>query len=220
MLNVIHNQNSKKFAQGCGFYKLFWIFMIGAFIGDFLETYFCLIVTGTWMNRSSVVWGNLSIIWGGALVLATISLYSIREKSCRYIFLIGTLLGGIYEYLCSLFTELIFGRTFWDYDKIPFNINGRTNLLYCFFWGIVAVIWIKMIYPTLSKCIEKISVLLGTCMTWLLIIFLITNITISSLALIRYNTRNAGLSATKRWEKEMDKFFDNQTIEKIYPNIQ
>ena len=44
-------------------------------------------------------------------------------------------LGGAYEYLCSVFTELVFGKVFWDYSWMPFNLGGRINLLYCFFWG-------------------------------------------------------------------------------------
>lgn len=48
---------------------------------------------------------------------------------CRYI------LGGAYEYVCSVFTEIVFGKVFWDYSKIPFNLGGRINLLYCFSGG-------------------------------------------------------------------------------------
>lgn len=54
------------------------------------------------------------------------------------------------------FTELVFGTVFWDYSDIPFNLGGRINLLYCFFWGIAAVIWLKILYPRLSALIEKI----------------------------------------------------------------
>ena len=37
-----------------------------------------------------------------------------------------------------------------------FNLGGRVNLLYCFFWGIAAVVWLKLIYPLLSNLIEKL----------------------------------------------------------------
>ena len=50
---------------------------------------------------------------------------------------------------------------FWDYSKIPFNLGGRINLLYCFFWGIAAVVWIKGIYPVMSAWIEKIPMKFG-----------------------------------------------------------
>ena len=47
----------KKFAEGCGFFKLASLFIIGAFIGDIVETIFCLITTGRLMSRKqSCVW--------------------------------------------------------------------------------------------------------------------------------------------------------------------
>ena len=90
---------------------------------------------GYWMSRSSVVYGPFSVVWGLACALLTAFLYKYKDKSDRYIFGYGTIVGGAYEYLCSVFTELLFGTTFWDYSDIPFNLGGRINLLYCFFGG-------------------------------------------------------------------------------------
>lgn len=80
-------------------------------------------------------------VW--AIMIATKMLYNYRERSDGFLFVLGTVLGGAYEYLCSVFTELAFGVVFWDYSEIPFNLGGRINLLYCFFWGIAAVVWLK-----------------------------------------------------------------------------
>ena len=32
-----------------------------------------------------------------------------RDKSDRYLFVFGTVMGGVYEYVCSAVTELLFG---------------------------------------------------------------------------------------------------------------
>lgn len=206
------------FAEGCGFYKLFWLFFIGAVLGDFTETIFCRITAGEWMSRSSLVWGPFSIVWGLALVFATVLLYKDREKPDRHIFIAGTLLGGAYEYICSVFTEIAFGKVFWDYSKIPFNLGGRINLLYCFFWGIAAVLWIKLLYPHFSRWIEKIPVLWGYVLTWTLAVFLAVNMAVSVMALVRYERRAAGDLADSAWERIMDEHFDDNRMEKIYPN--
>lgn len=207
-----------RFAEGCGFYKLFWIFFAGSLLGDLVETIFCRITAGVWMSRSSLVWGPFSVVWGGALVLATMLLYKDREKPDRYLFLIGTFLGGAYEYICSVLTELVFGKVFWDYSKIPFNLGGRVNLLYCFFWGIAAVVWIKLLYPKLSALIEKIPVISGKLITWIAVVFMIANIICSGLALIRYDTRSNGKVPEYAWEKWMDTHYDDGIMQKIYPN--
>lgn len=140
-------QRKTIFAYGLCFYKIALLLVVGAFLGDIVETIFCRVTAGVWMSRSSFVWGPFSIVWGVALAAATMLLYRYRKYSDRFLFFMGTFLGGAYEYTCSVLTEMLFGKVFWDYSKIPFNLGGRINLLYCFFWGIAAVVWIKGIYP-------------------------------------------------------------------------
>ncbi len=206
------------FAEGCSAAKLFCIFLIGAFLGDLVETVFCRVTMGVWMSRSSVVWGPFSIVWGLALALATLLLYNYREKSDGFIFIFGTVIGGVYEYLCSVFTELLFGRVFWDYSKLPFNLGGRVNLLYCFFWGIAAVLWLKKLYPPLSNLIEKIPKRLGNTMAWLLLAFMLCNISVSVLALTRSAQREEGLEAEQTWQQWMDQAYSDELLRQIYPN--
>lgn len=206
------------FASGCSFYKIIMLFFIGSFLGDIIETIFCRLTAGVWMSRSSVVWGPFSIVWGLALACSTILLYNYRNRTDGQLFLIGTILGGVYEYLCSVFTELFFGKIFWDYSHLPFNLGGRINLLYCFFWGFAAVIWLKKVYPVLSDLIEKIPQKAGKIFSWLFMVFMICNIAISSLALLRYNTRDKQPKAQNQMEQFFDTHYDDAKMAKIYPN--
>lgn len=206
------------FAYGCGFYKLVVLFFVGAFVGDIIETIFCRITMGEWMSRSSVVWGPFSIVWGLAIASATLMLYKYKDRSDGFLFLIGTGLGGAYEYLCSVFTEIVFGKVFWDYSDIPFNLGGRINLLYCFFWGIAAVVWFKLIYTRLSKVIEKIPVKFGKITTWILVVFMIANVLMSCFALTRYDQREKGIDAKQSWQVWLDKHYDDEKMMRIYPN--
>lgn len=225
------------FASGCCFYKIMLLFIIGAFLGDITETIFCRITEGVWMSRSSVVWGPFSIVWGLALALVTLFLYKYKDRSESFLFLTGTLLGGAYEYLCSVFTELVFGKVFWDYSRIPFNLGGRINLLYCFFWGIAAVVWFKRMFPKIEMLIEKIQipVVSGKVITWLLLVFMVCNIGVSCMALVRYDERSRENKVSqsikiengnkksdekdlKAWQKWMDEHYDDAKMKKIYPN--
>ena len=170
------------------------------------------------MSRSSVVWGPFSIVWGLAIAAATAMLYKYRNKSDSFLFWTGTLLGGAYEYLCSVFTEIVFGKVFWDYSKLPFNLGGRINLLYCFFWGIAAVVWLKLIYPRASALIEKIPMVIGKIVTWVLIVFMLCNMAVSGLALIRYDEREKNVAAEAKWQVWMDEHYNDAKMERIYPN--
>ena len=218
ILNTPRPKKNVIFAKGCSFYKLVWLFFIGAFLGDIVETIFCYMTTGTLMSRSSVVYGPFSIVWGIGCAVLTLLLYQYRDRSDRFIFMFGTLVGGAYEYACSVFTEIVFGTVFWDYSHLPFNLGGRINLLFCFFWGIVAVVWIKMIYPILSSWIEKITYKKGVIMTWCFVVFMTFNILMSGLALSRYSQRQNGLKAQNSVERYIDQQFPDQRMEMIYPN--
>ena len=207
-----------KFAEGCGFYKLFWLFVIGSFVGDLVETVFCRFSMGKWMVRSSLVWGDFSVVWGMALALATALLHKDMNKPDRYIFMIGTISGGVYEYVISVLSQLVFGQVFWDYTQIPFNLGGRINLLFCLFWGIAAVVWIKFLYPKLSGLIEKVPKLTGYILTWVMVVFMSVNILVSALALIRYDVRAGGPPAADGWEHVIDVHFDDELMQHRYPS--
>lgn len=206
------------FAAGCCMQKLVWLFFIGCLLGDITETIFCRITAGVWMSRSSLVWGPFSIVWGFAIAAVTDLLYKYKDRSDRFLFLMGTALGGAYEYLCSVLSEMVFGTVFWDYSEIPFNLGGRINLLYCFFWGFAAVAWFKIFYPVISGWIEKLPIGAGRILTWVIVVFMCCNMAVSTMALIRSNERSQGIPATQSWQQTMDDRFPDERMEKIYPN--
>ena len=148
----------------------------------------------------------------------TAMLYRYKDKKISFIFLFGTVMGGAYEYICSVFTEIVFGTVFWDYSKIPFNLGGRINLLFCFFWGVAAVLWIKFIYIKLSALIEKVPKKLGKILSWVMIVFMIFNMLISAAALDRYTHRSMGQKASTEVEKLLDEYFPDERMEKVYPS--
>ena len=143
------------FARGVCVDKLIWVFMICAFLGDLIETLFCRVTGGVWMSRSSVIYGTFSIVWGFGAVILTVVLQRLAGKEDRYIFLAGSA-GGVVN-ICAAYLQRFFsGLHSGDYSDMPFNIGGRTNLLYCIFWGLLSVVWVKICYPTISGWIEKL----------------------------------------------------------------
>lgn len=99
------------FAHGICFDKLVWVFLISALAGDVIETFYCRFVSaGVWMSRSSVIYGPFSIVWGMGAVLLTVVLQKLAAKDDRYVFLSGCVLGGVYEYMCSVLSEVFLDR--------------------------------------------------------------------------------------------------------------
>ncbi len=204
--------------KAMSFSDLVWLFVVGAFLGDVVETIFCRVTAGVWMSRSSLVWGPFSVVWGLALVLAAVLLRGSQHKSESRIFWFGVILGGAYEYVCSAVTELLFGTVFWDYSGFKFNLGGRINLLYCFFWGIAAVAWIRYGYPLVAKGMNKLKTHIRPWMTAVLAVFMAVNMGVSALALARYDARTSGVEAATPLAVFLDAHFDNARMERIYPN--
>ena len=68
------------------------------------------------------------------------------------------------------------GTVSWDYTGYPFNLNGRINLLYCLFWGALALVWVKEVFPRLNGFIERrVSKTYGVVISWVLIAFMLAN---------------------------------------------
>lgn len=215
-------KTSVRTEQGMSLSDIIWLFTVGSLVGDLVETIFCRLSAGIWMSRSSLVWGPFSVVWGAALVMASALLPRKKDGSQRTsseLFVLGTVMGGAYEYICSALGELVFGVVFWDYSKIPFNLGGRINLLYCFFWGFAAVIWVKVCYPYVSRGIEWVCRNVGRWFTVLVGAFMIVNMALSALALIRSDARSNDVPPANSLDLFLDEHFPDERIAQVYPNM-
>lgn len=206
------------FADGLCFDKLFWVFLISSVLGALIEMVFCRVTGGVWMNRSSLLYGPFSVVWGLGAVVLTVVLQRMEDKPDRIIFLGGCILGGVYEYLCSVFTEYVFGTVFWDYSNMPLNLGGRINLLYCIFWGLLAVLWLRVLYPPMDRFIEKWPVLAGKVLTWTLALLMLCNAALTCGAMLRYTERQTN-PQTGAVGALLDERYPDDFMETRWPNM-
>ena len=104
-------------------------------------------------------------------------------------------------------------------SHMPFNINGRINLLFCFFWGVLAIVWLKLLYPAVSRVIEKIPPVAGKVLTYILVFAMALDMLISSVALMRYVDRKQQTGADTAVEQFLDHTYPDSFIEWVYPNM-
>ncbi len=216
----LEEQKAKHFAQGINFYKMFLVCFIGSFVGVIIEMLWCLIKNGYIESRAGLVYGPFNLLYGVGAVCLTLTLYQYRNRSSSISFLGGMIVGSIVEYVCSWGQELVLGSRSWDYSGMPFNLNGRICLLYSIFWGILGVLWIKNIYPRMAKWILKIPNRIGKIMTWLLLIFMVVNILVTSLALARWTGRIQEKSASNGIEEWLDEHFPDERMQNIFANME
>lgn len=215
-------QEKYVFAKGICPDKLIWVFLVSSFLGALIEMVYCYSIDGFWMNRSSVLYGPFSFVWGIGAVVLTVALRRFSGHKIKNViktFIAGFVIGGVYEYLCSVFTEVVFGTVFWDYSNMPLNIGGRTNVLYCVFWGLLGVIWTRVIYPPMSRRIEKLPALWGKVITWGIMTVMLCNGILTGAAMIRYTERQTSPQPSNIIEQLTDKHFDDEYMENRWPNM-
>ena len=210
---------SEHFAKGLGIYKILLICFIGSFAGVVVELLWCFATRGYFESRSGLVYGPFNLLYGAGAVALTLALYRFRNRSAWISFFGGMLVGTVVDYLCSWGQEALLGSRSWDYSGMPFNINGRICLLYSIFWGILGVLWIKDLYPRMSKWILKIPNHAGKIVTWVLTVFMAVNCLVSAVAVWRWAERVSGVPAENGFEELLDARFPDERMERIYANM-
>lgn len=215
----LQEKTARHFAQGITFYKLFWVFFIGSFLGVVVEVLWCYITRGHFESRVGLIYGPFNLVYGVGAWGLSACLYRYRNRNPFLSFLGGFLVGSVIEYLCSWFQEMVFGSTSWDYSHMPFNINGRICLVYSIFWGILGVLWIKEIYPRMAKWILRIPNKVGKPLTWVLLAFMIFNSVMTAATVLRWMDRRAGEEPGNAFGEWADLHYPDERMQKIFANL-
>lgn len=155
----------KSFTRGLNFYKLFWVFVFGSIVGTLYETILAFLKTGAWVWSQGVLYGPFNQVYGLGAILFMISIYQLNNL--WVVFGVGTILGGLFEYISSFLQELIFHSTSWNYANHFLNFQGRTSILVAIGWGLLGVVFVKWIAPFLNKMINSIPNYPGKLITWI-----------------------------------------------------
>ena len=75
----------------------------------------------------------------------------------------------------------------------------------------------RLILPLFSGWIEKIPKKIGPVLTWIAVVLMIVNMTLSALALARYSARQTGAAPTNAIEQQLDEHFPDSRMQRIYP---
>lgn len=198
--------------------KIFWIFLIGSVLGYIIEMIVGLVQNGHFVSRKGLLFGPFIQVYGVGLVIYYLVISRIKNKGLKKIFFISMVLGGIVEYLFSYFQEKWFGTVSWDYSNLWFNINGRTSLLHCLYWGTGGVLFVKFILPLIDKLNTWCSRANFKYVTAVLVLFIIFDVTISGLAGARQLERRNNIAASGYMDTFLDKFYPDEKLKEIYSN--
>lgn len=205
-------------------YELFWLFLLASVAGFVLEGLWCVVRLHRWENHSGLIWGPFCIIYGvGAVVMvllnrllpAELPLWAVRVAR----FTLCALAGSTVEYLTSLFQEIHFGSSSWDYSHHRANLFGRISLYMTAVWGLVGLLFLEWLCPPMLRFISGIDGLSGWLATWFFIWFTAANCVMSIATVKRWQRRSMGIAAGNRTEKWLDKHYDDERMLRSYANM-
>lgn len=175
---------------GITIWQIFSYFIIYSVIGYLIETIFAFLAEGVIESRQSFLYGPFCAIYGLGAVVMIVGLQKFKKKNTTLI-IGGIVLGAITEYLVSLLGELVFGVKWWDYSNMPFNLQGRICATYSIAWGALGWLLIRYINPHIDRFVNYIPIRTLRFVTSVLMIFLLLDWGISSLALEMFYIRMA-----------------------------
>lgn len=202
------------------FPKLVWIFTVSSVAGFVIETLFCLVTSGTIESRQGMIYGPFSQVYGFGAILMAYLLTPLAKSKNGAVFGAGMGIGGVYEAALSWLQEMIFGSVSWHYPPETFPLfGGRTSLLYMFFWGFLAIAYLRILYPWILGVIERLQLISKRFLTIVMVTFLAFNMAISSLAVFRWTERTHHVPPENKVEAWVDAQYPDDFMKEIYPNM-
>ena len=137
--------------------EMVYIFTICSMIGWLIELVFVYISVGKIVNRG-VLYAPMCSIYGlGALILYML-FYNFKptKTNIPYIFIIASLILGMFELICGLGFKYLFNIEMWNYDGFFLEILDYTTVPIMIGWGILGTLYVFFIQPFLAKLISFI----------------------------------------------------------------
>ncbi len=210
--------NKKVFAKGLSFYKIFIFFILGSLFGSYFEELQYFIKNDCFTTRHDLLIGPFSTLYGFGMILFLLILGPKNNyRGIGKTFLYAFLLGGIFEYIAGVVAEQICHIKFWDYSSMFLNINGKTTIPIMFIWGVLGTFELKILYPILSKYIEKIPPLIGKTLCILFLIFILFDMILSYTVFARMVKRKENIPPKTKIGVFYDQVFNDEFMYKKYP---
>ena len=190
-------------------YTILLSFFIYSFIGWVWEVFFVFLKTEKLINRGFLN-GPFCPIYGlGATVIFLF--LSPVEYSLILVFIFGSLIATIIEYMVSAAMEHVFYAKWWDYSNKRYNLKGRICLSVSIGWGFFSIIMLKVFQPILSAYIARIPYTVGLLLIYFAILSLLLDFIYTSYYIKRFDKQIEHLSISKqelRQKLENSKLFE------------
>jgi len=157
-------------------YHLVQWFFIYSIAGWIIESIYMSFCEKKWVNRG-FIFGPICPIYGfGALG----AYFLLKPFSGNYIllYIFGSLMATIFEYLVARLMLFIFGQVWWDYNNKPFNYKGILCLESTIAWGFYTIIMFGLLQKGVMLLADTYSYRAGCIFGGICIIYYLIDFTV------------------------------------------
>lgn len=194
-------------------FNLFWVFVVASVVGLVVEDLWQLVVFSRTMSRAGLVWGPFSPIYGFGAVLLTLVLNRVWNKGVVRLFLVGATMGAFFEFWVSWFLEHAFGVVAWDYSGTFLNIDGRTNFFFWCAWGLLSLLWMRVLLPVTMLGVDAIPLRFRAAVTCVAFAAMVFDQAVTMVALDCWSRRSSGVAYDGAIEEVVGAAFTDEFME-------
>ena len=118
--------------------------------------------------------------------------------------------GSVVEYFTSLYLEAAVGVVAWDYTGTVGSIGGRTNLFFFVCWGVLGLLWVRVLLPVTMRVVDMVPLRMRAISTSVLFAFLLVDFSMTVVACDCWSKRHAGIAPKTDAEVFFAEHFDDE----------
>ena len=202
-------------------YQVVMIFFIASILGLVLEEVWMFITAGLTESRVGLVWGPYSPLYGVGALLLTFICFDLRRHRAPWwvIFLVSMAVGGGLEQIVGWSMETFMGAVSWDYTGVPGCITKWVAVPFLFFWGILGLLWAKVIMPELLFRIGVATTRRQVVFVGLLGLYLALDVFMTLAVFDRVHDRELGIPPETALEVYVDENYTQEFVERRFENM-
>lgn len=204
-----------------GWFQIVMIFFICSILGLILEELWMLLSAGILQSRVGLVWGPFSPLYGFGAVFLTLMSIALRHFHAKdwQVFLVSAAVGGILEQITGWSMNTIFHAQSWTYLGLPDAITQWVAWRFLFFWGVIGLIWCRVVLPDLLYRIGFLTTRRQAVFIVLLSIYLTADLFMTLACFNRKTARDNGIPPQTAFDQWVDDHYTDEFIADRFQNL-
>ena len=206
------------------FFHILTYFVIYSFLGWILESIVRTICERKIINTGFLI-GPFCPIYGFGAIIMILFLDQFKNNIIL-LFFSSFIILSLWEYIVGVLLEKFFATKYWDYSDHKFNYKGRICLTNSIAWGILGVLFINYIHPTITQLLEYVDFIYVAIITSIIAIILLIDAIISIIKVKNIKTTlekieeiNEQIKQKLLELKDREKISANDNIQNLINNL-